>query len=41
MDSILAWMILMFGTWYGCYKFIVKIVEEEEARKHYGDNYYD
>lgn len=41
MDSLISWVILAFGVWYGCWKFIVKIVEEEEARKHYGDEHYD
>ncbi len=33
MDSVFSWIVITFGAWYGGYRFLVKIVTEDEARK--------
>lgn len=33
MDSVFAWIIVTCGAWYGGIRFLLKVVEEEEARK--------
>lgn len=33
MDCIFSWVVVTCIAWYGGYRFLVKIVEEEEARK--------
>ena len=33
MDSIFAWIILTCGAWYGGFRFLIKVAEEDEARK--------
>ena len=33
MDSIFSWIVITFCTWYGSYRFLIKIVNEDEARK--------
>lgn len=37
MDSVLAWTILAFLVFRGAAKLIKRIIEEDEARKHYNE----
>ena len=33
MDSILGWMVLAFGTWYGGYRFLLAVAKADEERE--------